>query len=77
MSLMSPAFAGGFFTTSTTWEAQIAYNAQQHFPDKELSGQKMSVVLLPRNPNLTPGHKNFPLYRFLKVSEFYVLVLNR
>ena len=23
MSLMSPAFAGGFFTTSTTWEAHV------------------------------------------------------
>ena len=24
-SFMSPAWAGGFFTTSTTWEAQVAY----------------------------------------------------
>ena len=23
MSLMSPAFAGGFFTTSTTWKARV------------------------------------------------------
>ena len=24
-SLKSPALAGGFFTTSTTWEAQVTY----------------------------------------------------
>ena len=29
-SLLSPAFAGGFFTTSATWEAPIAIYATQY-----------------------------------------------
>ena len=29
-SLISPALAGGFFTTSTTWEALLAPNSKKH-----------------------------------------------
>ena len=31
MSLMSPELAGGFFTTSATWEGQIPSNVRQIF----------------------------------------------
>ncbi|MGT9536967.1 hypothetical protein ACVWBC_15400, partial [Enterococcus faecalis] len=30
VSLMSPALAGGFFTTSTTWEAHLSYNESKN-----------------------------------------------
>ena len=32
MSLLSPALAGGFFTTSTTWEAHGQRNLEGHSP---------------------------------------------
>ena len=34
VSLMSPALTGGFFTTSTTWEAHLIPNARQNRPGK-------------------------------------------
>ena len=40
-SLMSPALAGGFFTTSTTWEAQLELlSSDQGHPSCELLGRR-------------------------------------
>ena len=37
-SLMSPALVGGFFTTSTTWEAQVVANYKENSYLMFLSG---------------------------------------
>ena len=45
MSLMSPALAGMFFTTSTTWEALIHDICQFSFSVISLSGFSIKVML--------------------------------
>ena len=60
MSLMSPALAGGFFTTSTTWEAPILGHAS-HFicltPGTTLCYPHQAVTLsLSSGINLLPPH---------------------
>ena len=43
-SLMSPALAGGFFTTSTTWEAPNLQNrGQQTIPNRPNSARHLSL----------------------------------
>ena len=49
-SLMSPALAGGFLTTSTTWEAHsphtnIIYNPQIFFSDLKFA-ESLSLYLI-------------------------------
>ena len=42
-SLMSPALAGGFFTTRATWEAQL--NVNQNRPSKVKSSEEIKLCL--------------------------------
>ena len=44
-SLSSPALAGGFFTTSATWEAQIINMAQQIGQFDELKHAEQNPVI--------------------------------
>ena len=43
---MSPALAGEFFSTSTTWEARAGYAGGQFF--------KVNYVVLPGSPQFRP-----------------------
>ena len=61
-SLMSPALGGGFFTTSTTWEAQIITQIIQHnlfnphsvTPAKSFLSQKVTLT--------SSGHQNMDTF---------------
>ena len=54
-SLMSPALAGGFFTTSTTWEAHICTYVCMY---KAEEGQREEVTTHPGSSNALPGGQN-------------------
>ena len=60
-SLASPALAGGFFTTGTTWEAKDGYNTELIHVNSQAHGQDTAwsyewVALPPSTPATdTPG----------------------
>ena len=45
-SLLSPAFAGGFFTTSATWEAPVARICHSKIPEHTAFGVFIEGKLL-------------------------------
>ena len=47
MSLMSPALAGGFFTTSATWEARFLWQGSPKTPHMHRTRQSQHTTWLP------------------------------
>ncbi|KAB0380385.1 hypothetical protein FD755_008169 [Muntiacus reevesi] len=45
VSLMSPALAGGFFTSGTTWEAQFISKVEEVLNDWKLIGNSLGKPL--------------------------------
>ena len=59
---MSPALAGGFFTTSTTWEDFIANNCAQPYLDEPNPMQRKSSLLTKHKQSVKI------MYLFFKIS---------
>ena len=58
MSLMSPALAGGFFTTSTTWEALIPSAKVKEIKAKINKWDQIQLInVVQQNNNLLTGRK--------------------
>ena len=58
MSLMSPALAGGFFTTSTTWEALIPSAKVKEIKAKINKWDQIQLInVVQQNNNLLNGRK--------------------
>ena len=54
-SLLSPALAGGFFTTSTTWEAHLSVNMVAQMVKNPLAMQETQVQSLGQEDTLEKG----------------------
>ena len=52
---MSPALAGGFFTTSTTWEAHLSVNMVAQMVKNPLAMQETQVQSLGQEDTLEKG----------------------
>ena len=53
VSLTSPALAGGFFTTSATWESPLVGSARSVLKSEKLLGTLDATPKVPRHTSLT------------------------
>ena len=73
-SLMSPALAGGFFTTSATWKAPVQYSELKNLSfcsQQTPSGQSLSLFFTPT------FHLSLYFYALETLLPFFVDIIRR
>ena len=62
MSLMSPALADGFFTTSITWEAHTSQRERESEKEREMMKTGNFKICRSKNPGGSPSSRGIVSY---------------